>query len=97
MTLLSRHRIRNSNPGGLRPSTLPIGHGGSPHYRVSQVDGEDFFFVFFKPPKPGNETLNASVKGSGAKIGLPLSTTIFLFNIFNLFHPKVRSHLLQIK
>ena len=23
MTLSSRHRIRNSNPGGLRPSTLP--------------------------------------------------------------------------
>ena len=25
MTLPSRHRIRNSNPGGLRPSTLPLG------------------------------------------------------------------------
>ena len=32
MTLSSRHRIRNSNPGGLRPSTLPLGHGGSPQY-----------------------------------------------------------------
>ena len=29
MTLPSRHRIRNSNPGGLRPRTLPLGHGGS--------------------------------------------------------------------
>ena len=29
MTLSSRHRIRNSSPGGLRPSTLPLGHGGS--------------------------------------------------------------------
>ena len=29
MTLSSRHRVRNSNPGGLRPSTLPLGHGGS--------------------------------------------------------------------
>ena len=28
MTLPSR--IRNSSPGGLRPSTLPLGHGGSP-------------------------------------------------------------------
>ena len=28
MTLPSRHRIRNSNPGGLGPSTLPLGHGG---------------------------------------------------------------------
>ena len=32
MTLSSRHRIRNSSPGGLRPSTLPLGHGGSPQY-----------------------------------------------------------------
>ena len=24
MTLSSRHRIRNSSPGGLRPSTLPL-------------------------------------------------------------------------
>ena len=30
MTLPSRHRIQNSNPGGLRPRTLPFGHGGSP-------------------------------------------------------------------
>ena len=30
MTLSSRHRIRNSSPGGLRSSTLPLGHGGSP-------------------------------------------------------------------
>ena len=29
MTLSSRHRIRNSNPGGLRPSTLPLGHKGT--------------------------------------------------------------------
>ena len=32
MTLSSRHRIRNSSPGGLRPSTLPLDHGGSPQY-----------------------------------------------------------------
>ena len=32
MKLPSRHRIRNSNSGGLRPSTLPIGRGGSPQY-----------------------------------------------------------------
>ena len=29
MTLFSRHRIRNSRPGGLRSNTLPLGHGGS--------------------------------------------------------------------
>ena len=32
MTLSSRQRIRNSSPGGLRPSTPPLGHGGSPQY-----------------------------------------------------------------
>ena len=32
MTLPSRHWIRNSRPGGLVPSTLPLGHGGSPQY-----------------------------------------------------------------
>ena len=41
MTLSSRHRIRNSSPGGLRPSTLPLGHGGSPQYWFSHVDGEE--------------------------------------------------------
>ena len=55
MTLSSRHRIRNSNPGGLRPSTLPLGHGGSPQYWLSHVDGEETFFVSFKPPRPGKD------------------------------------------
>ena len=55
MTLSSRHRIWNSSPGGLRPSTLPLGHGGSPQYWLSHVDGEETFFVSFKPPRPGNE------------------------------------------
>ena len=26
MTLPSRHKTQNSNPGGLRPSPLPLGH-----------------------------------------------------------------------
>ena len=55
MTLSSRHRIRNSSPGGLRPSTPPLGHGGSPQYWLSHVDGEETFFVSFKPPRPGTE------------------------------------------
>ena len=55
MTLPSRHRILNSSPGGLRPSTLPLGHGGSPQYWLSHVDGEETFFVSFKPPRPGTE------------------------------------------
>ena len=53
LTLSSRHRIRNSSPGGLRPSTLPLGHGGYPQYRLSHVDGGETFFVSFKPPRPG--------------------------------------------
>ena len=44
MTLSSRHMIRNSSPGGLRPSTLPLGHGGYP--QVSHVDGEETFCFF---------------------------------------------------
>ena len=43
MTLSSRHRIRNSSPGGLRPSTPPLGHGGSPPYWVLHVDGEETY------------------------------------------------------
>ena len=58
MTLSSRHRIRNSSPGGLRPSTLPLGHGGSPQYWLSHVDGEETIF--------GNRTPNSGMKGSGA-------------------------------
>ena len=34
MTLLSWHRFQNSNPGGLRPSTLPPGRRGSPQYWI---------------------------------------------------------------
>ena len=43
MTLPSRHRIRNSSPVALRLSTLPLGHGGSPQYWLSHVDGEEAF------------------------------------------------------
>ena len=35
MTLPSRHRIQNLSSGGLRLSTLPLGHGGSPQYWIS--------------------------------------------------------------
>ena len=34
MALSSRHRIRNSSPGGLKPSTLPLGHRGPPQYNT---------------------------------------------------------------
>ena len=34
MTQTSRYRIRKLTPGGLRPSTLPFGHGGYPQYLI---------------------------------------------------------------
>ena len=46
MTLPSRHRIRNSRPGGLMSSMLPLGHGGSPLLRV---DGGQTFFSEREP------------------------------------------------
>ena len=42
MTLPSRPRIRNSSPGGLRLSTLPLDHGAPPHNtKYLQVSGEE--------------------------------------------------------
>ena len=65
MTLSSRHRIRNSSPGGLRPSTLPLGHGGSPQYDFHTWMGKKHF-CFFETAETGNRTPNSGVKGSGA-------------------------------
>ena len=50
MTLSSRHRIRNSSPGGLRPSTLPLGHNTDFHTWMGKKH-----FVSFKPPRLGTE------------------------------------------
>ena len=41
MTLPSGHRSRNSWPGGLRPSTPPLGHGGSHNIESLRVSGEE--------------------------------------------------------
>ena len=38
-------QIRNSYPGGLRPNTLPLGHGSSPQYWVLRVGGEETFLL----------------------------------------------------
>ena len=62
MTLPSRHRIRNANPGGLRPNTLPLGHGGSPQYEGM---GKKHIF-FFQTAEIGKRNPNSSVKGSDA-------------------------------
>ena len=65
MTLSSRHRIRNSSPGGLRPSTLPLGHGGYPQYSFTRGWGRNIF-CFLQTAETGNRTPNSGVKGSGA-------------------------------
>ena len=45
-TLLFRRRIRNSSSGGLRPSTLPLGHGGSPQYWIfTSQQGRNILFI----------------------------------------------------
>ena len=51
MTLPSRHMIRNSSPGGLRPSALPLSHGGSPQYWIftSERGRNIFFFETWRP------------------------------------------------
>ena len=57
MTLPFRHRIRNSSPGGLRPSTLPLGHESSPQYFYEFTSGWGInIFVFLKLPRLGNES-----------------------------------------
>ena len=58
MTLSSRHKIRNSSTGGLRPSTLPTNTDfhtwmGKKH------------FLFLQTAETGNRAPNSGVKGSG--------------------------------
>ena len=65
MTLSSRHRIRNSSPGGLRPSTLPLGHE-APHNTDFHTWMGKKHFCFFQTAETGNRTPNSGVKGSGA-------------------------------
>ena len=42
MTLSSRHKIRNSNYGGLRPRTLPLGHRG---FRSNSQTTDNIFIL----------------------------------------------------
>ena len=59
VTLPSRHRIRNSSLGGLRPSTLP-------HNTEFYEWMEKKHFCFFQSAETGKRALNSCVKGSGA-------------------------------
>ena len=47
MTLPSRHRIRNLNPGGLRPNTLPLGHGGSHRTHLKHEKTDIYISCYF--------------------------------------------------
>ena len=89
MKLSSRHRMRNSSPGGLRPSTLPLGHGGSPQYWLSHVDGEETFFVSFKPPRPGTEARTLAWKAAVLTTTLgppPFRHCISILHKFSILH-----------
>ena len=68
MTLPSRHRIRNSNPWGLRSCTLPPGHGDSPQYFRSGWGRN--MFISFKPPEPGTEPRTLAWKAAVLTITL---------------------------
>ena len=48
ITLPFRHRIRNSSPDGLRPSSLLLGHGGSPQYWIFTSEHGKKHFVSLK-------------------------------------------------
>ena len=84
MTLSSRHRIQNSSTGGLRPSTLPLSHGGSPQYWLSHVNEEETFFVSFKPPRPGTEPRTLAWKAAvlTTTLGPPPFTSCSAVTVF---------------
>ena len=57
MTLPSRHRIRNSSPGGLRQRpSLYLSVTKAPHNtEFNESMAKKNIFVSFKPPIPGSE------------------------------------------
>ena len=82
MTLPSRPRIRNSSTGGLRPSTLPLGHRGSPQYSMPERGrARDLQLskqaAYTTAPEPRIEWDVASVSGLfySHAIGLLIHTT----------------------
>ena len=63
MTMPSRQRIRNSNHGCLRSSTLPLCHGSTPN-----TEFYEWMVCFFQNAKTGKRAPNSSVKSSGANL-----------------------------
>ena len=65
MTLSSRHRIRNSSPGGLgRARYLSVTE--APHNTNFHTWMGKKHLCFFETAETGNRTRNSGVKGSGA-------------------------------
>ena len=65
MTPSSRHRIRNSSPGGLRPARY-LSVTEAPHNTNFHTWMGKKHFCFFQTAETGNRTPNSGVKGSGA-------------------------------
>ena len=55
MTLLSKQKIRNSSPGGLRTNTLPLVTEAPHNTEFLQVDGEETFFLNRREREPNPE------------------------------------------
>ena len=66
MTLSSRHRIRNSSPGGLRPSTLSLGHGGSPQFASLRLSREETFVTLKPECQSGGRTCDLRLSRQAA-------------------------------
>ena len=70
MTLPSKHMIRNSNPGGLRPSSLRLCHGASSQYWIFTSErGNNISFLWnlkaivgFKPADSFNYCTRAGLE-----------------------------------
>ena len=65
MTLSSRHRTRNSSPGGLRPARY-LSVTEAPHNTDFHTWMGKKHFCFFQTAETGNRTPDSGVKGSGA-------------------------------
>ena len=91
ITLSSRYMIRNSNPGGLRLSTPPLGHRGSPQYHKWMGKKH---VCFFQTAETGKRTLNSSMKGSGAN-HYPRAPTHQIHRPENVVQGEVRTETLR--
>ena len=63
MALPSRHRIKNSNPGALRLSTLPLGHVGSHNINFLRMSGKKHFVSLKLQVLSGVRALHPRISG----------------------------------